>query len=121
MVRCLHQRDSQLAADTLSADCPDNMPIVRGQLVFPADDAGNGSGMRFPVVAARWHGLCSLTLESFIPQPRRTIMKFETLMLQTLFSACLLVCLLAMGAMLTTRVNVSKVADGHVPVAAATN
>ena len=45
-------------------------------------------------------------------------MKFETLMLQTLFSACLLVCLLAMGAMLTTHVTVSKVAANHAPVAA---
>ncbi|WP_168170823.1 hypothetical protein [Rhodanobacter sp. C01] len=48
-------------------------------------------------------------------------MKFETLMLQTLFSACLLICLLAMGAMLTTHVNVAKVADSDAPVAATTN
>lgn len=48
-------------------------------------------------------------------------MKFETLMLQTLFSACLLVCLLAMGAMLTTHVNVSTVAESHVPVATTPN
>jgi hypothetical protein len=44
-------------------------------------------------------------------------MKFETLMLQTLFSACALVCLLAMGAMLTTKVPVS-VAASHAPTAA---
>ncbi len=36
-------------------------------------------------------------------------MKFETLMLKTLFSACLLVCVLVMGAMLTTRVSVPDV------------
>jgi hypothetical protein len=47
-------------------------------------------------------------------------MKFETLMLQTLFSACALVCLLAMGAMLTTKVPVS-VATSHTPAAAAVN
>lgn len=40
-------------------------------------------------------------------------MKFETLMLKTLFSACLLVCVLVMGSMLTTRVSVPNVAaDG---------
>ena len=44
-------------------------------------------------------------------------MKFETLMLQTLFSPCALVCLLAMGAMLTTKVSVS-VAAGHAPATA---
>ncbi|WP_170212234.1 hypothetical protein [Rhodanobacter glycinis] len=45
-------------------------------------------------------------------------MKFETLMLQTLFSACALICLLALGAMLTTKVPVSAVAASHAPVAA---
>jgi hypothetical protein len=44
-------------------------------------------------------------------------MKFETLMLQTLFSACALVCLLAMGAMLTAKVPVSAVTVSHAPVA----
>jgi hypothetical protein len=44
-------------------------------------------------------------------------MKFETLMLQTLFSTCALVCLLVMGAMLTTKVPVS-VAASHAPAAA---
>ncbi|HEY8681774.1 MAG TPA: hypothetical protein VIM06_01265 [Rhodanobacter sp.] len=46
-------------------------------------------------------------------------MKYETLMLQTLFSACLLVCLLVMGAMLTSKAPVSTVAVHHAPVAAA--
>ena len=45
-------------------------------------------------------------------------MKFETLMLQTLFSACLLICVLAMGAMLTTRVSVPNVAANHAPATA---
>ncbi|MGH8158583.1 MAG: hypothetical protein ACREPQ_10735 [Rhodanobacter sp.] len=48
-------------------------------------------------------------------------MKFETLMLQTLFSACLLVCVLAMGAMLTTHVTVAKVAVNHAYVQAVVN
>ncbi len=46
-------------------------------------------------------------------------MKFENLILQSLFAACLLVCVLVMGAMLTSHVNVSSVADSHAPVAAA--
>ena len=34
-------------------------------------------------------------------------MKFENLMLQSLFAACLLVCVLVMGAMLTSHVIVA--------------
>ncbi|WP_168172533.1 hypothetical protein [Rhodanobacter sp. C05] len=45
-------------------------------------------------------------------------MKFETLMLQTLFSACLLICLLTLGAMLTTQVPVSGIAASQAHVAA---
>ncbi|MFC5742097.1 hypothetical protein [Dyella tabacisoli] len=37
-------------------------------------------------------------------------MKFETLMLQGLFAACLLICLLTLGAMLTTQAMVPDVA-----------
>lgn len=37
-------------------------------------------------------------------------MKFESLMLTSLFTACLLVCVLTMGAMLTTHANVPSVA-----------
>jgi hypothetical protein len=55
-------------------------------------------------------------LKASFPHDWRTTMKFETLMLQTLFSACALVCLLAMGAMLTTKVPVS-VAASHAPAA----
>ncbi len=40
-------------------------------------------------------------------------MKYENLMLQSLFSACLLVCVLVMGAMLTTRTTVPSVATSH--------
>lgn len=44
-------------------------------------------------------------------------MKFETLMLQTLFGACLLVCLLVLGAMLTSQPTVASVASSHVSTA----
>ena len=45
-------------------------------------------------------------------------MKFENLMLQTLFSACLLICVLTLGTMLTARVSVPNVAANHAPAAA---
>lgn len=48
-------------------------------------------------------------------------MKFETLMLRSLFTACLLICVLTLGAMLTTNVPVSNVAVDHAPVAASTS
>jgi hypothetical protein len=48
-------------------------------------------------------------------------MKFETLMLQCLFTACLLVGVLTLGAMLTSHANVSNVVSGHAHVAATTN
>jgi len=41
----------------------------------------------------------SISKASFIDS-RRTVMKFETLMLQSLFTACLLVCVLTVGGML---------------------
>ncbi len=49
-------------------------------------------------------------------------MKFETLMLQSLFAACLLICVLTLGAMLTSQVTVSNnVAVNHAPVPAVTS
>ncbi|MGC1547330.1 MAG: hypothetical protein WA777_02270 [Rhodanobacter sp.] len=45
-------------------------------------------------------------------------MKFENLMMQSLFTASLLVCLLALGSMLTTRTVASNIAASHAPVAA---
>lgn len=41
-------------------------------------------------------------------------MKFETLLLKGLFTACLLVCVLTMGAMLTSN---PAAANGHAPIA----
>jgi hypothetical protein len=48
-------------------------------------------------------------------------MKFETLMLHSLFAACLLVCVLTFGAMLMTHTTVSSVAANHAPVAVSAN
>ncbi|WP_202594195.1 hypothetical protein [Frateuria defendens] len=45
-------------------------------------------------------------------------MKLETLLLHSLFAACLLVCALTLGAMLTTQAGVPAVAAGHAPVVA---
>jgi len=47
-------------------------------------------------------------------------MKFESLMLHSLFAACMLLCVLVLGAMLTSRVSVPSVAASHVPVATST-
>jgi hypothetical protein len=48
-------------------------------------------------------------------------MKFETLMLHSLFAVCLLVCVLTLGAMLTSHAPASRVATNHASVAAAAN
>ncbi|MFC5580114.1 hypothetical protein [Rhodanobacter terrae] len=45
-------------------------------------------------------------------------MKFESLMLQSLFGACLLICVLVVGAMLTSPA--ASVAASHAPAATAT-
>lgn len=45
-------------------------------------------------------------------------MKFESLMLQSLFGACLLICVLVVGAMLTSPAT--SVTASHAPIAAAT-
>jgi hypothetical protein len=56
--------------------------------------------MRFSSALCDWHGPCHIYLESFIPSSRRTAMKFETLMLNSLFAACLVICVATLGAML---------------------
>ena len=50
----------------------------------------------------------------------KNVLKFETLMLQTLFTACAVVCVLVMGSMLTAKTTV-YVAASHAPVAALTS
>lgn len=47
-------------------------------------------------------------------------MKFETLMLHSLFAATLLVCVLTFGSMLTAKVATPSVAANHSHVIAAT-
>ena len=46
-------------------------------------------------------------------------MKFESLMLQSLFGACLLICVLIVGSMLASPAT--RVAASHVPVATMTS
>jgi hypothetical protein len=41
-------------------------------------------------------------------------MKFETLMLHSLFAACLLICVLTVGSMLTAKQPLPNVATAHV-------
>ena len=48
-------------------------------------------------------------------------MKFETLMLQSLFAVCLLICVSVLGSMLASQTSVSKIAASHAPVEAMTN
>jgi hypothetical protein len=46
-------------------------------------------------------------------------MKFETLMLHSLFAACMLICVLTFGSMLTASHQAQHVASAHAPVATA--
>ena len=55
--------------------------------------------MRFSEGVRGWHELCPIYLAKLV-HSRRTAMKFETLMLHSLFAACLLVCVSTLGAML---------------------
>ncbi|WP_157510967.1 hypothetical protein [Frateuria sp. Soil773] len=48
-------------------------------------------------------------------------MKFETLMLQSFFGACLLVCLLTLGSMLAAHPAASSLAASHAPAAVVAN
>jgi hypothetical protein len=49
---------------------------------------------------------------------RRTAMKFESLMLHSLFGACLLICVLVLGAMLTAPTGVPNAVASHAQVSA---
>jgi hypothetical protein len=48
-------------------------------------------------------------------------MKFETLMLHSLFTACLLVCVLTLGAMLTSHTHTFNSAGNHAHAVVTTN
>ncbi len=45
-------------------------------------------------------------------------MKFETLVLQSLFTVCLLICLFTLGSMLTSSTAAPHLATGHAPTTA---
>lgn len=60
----------------------------------------NGTALRFPTHTPTWHKPCNLSVESLTAYSRRTAMKFETLMLNSLFAACLVICVATLGAML---------------------
>ena len=55
--------------------------------------------MRFSRGVCTWHEPCHIYLAKLI-HSRRTAMKFETLMLHSLFAACLVICVSTLGAML---------------------
>jgi hypothetical protein len=48
-------------------------------------------------------------------------MKFETLILNSLFTACLLICVMTLGAMITAKPTASYAAVNHAQVTATTN
>jgi hypothetical protein len=60
----------------------------------------NGFSLRFSVGVPAWHELCNSRARRPI-HLRRTAMKFETLMLNSLFAACLVICFATLGAMLS--------------------
>jgi hypothetical protein len=47
-----------------------------------------------------WHDLCYIYLAGPPTRPRRTAMKLETMLLNSLFVACLVICVTALGSML---------------------
>jgi hypothetical protein len=47
-----------------------------------------------------WHGLCHISSESLTSLLWRTAMKFETLMLNSFFAACVVICVSTLTAML---------------------
>ena len=74
--------------------------IVRGHSNIFLRILKNGVVMRFSTDIDAWHGPCHIYLAKLIQTPWRTAMKFETLMLHSLFAACLVICVTTLGAML---------------------
>ena len=70
-----------------------------------------------------WHGACHIYLESLIPSAKenamKNVLKIEALMMQALFAASALICVLVMGSMLTAKAPVYAAAS-HAPVVAVT-
>jgi hypothetical protein len=112
-------RGGDIASDISSAR------VVRTPLRLSADRLPSQSAKKemawqcgFPGSVAVGTTLAIPFLKASFTHSRRTAMKFESLMLQSLFGACLLICVLVVGAMLTSPVT--SVAASHAPVAATT-
>lgn len=74
--------------------------------------------MRFSTHRTAWHAPCHISIEASIISLRRTTMKFETLMLHSLFAATLLVCVLTLGSMLTIKPAAPGIAASPAQVSA---
>jgi hypothetical protein len=75
---------------------------------------------RFPGHAEGWHKACHLLHESHSTLFKENDMKFENLMLHSLFAACLLVCVLTLGAMIAAPVTSTATVASAAPAATAT-
>jgi hypothetical protein len=73
---------------------------VRGQVRCVKGILENDVGMRVSSALGTWHGLCHYSYKDPFIHARRVAMKFETLMLNSLFAACLVLCASTLGAML---------------------
>jgi hypothetical protein len=104
--------------------CPD-IRIVRGHSRFSLRVNANGVAVRLSGAINRWHGPCHPILESLDPEAKENVMKnamkIETLLLQGLFAACALICLLVMGSMLTAKTTVYVASSHAAPVAVGTS
>jgi hypothetical protein len=56
-------------------------------------------GTRFGSHGAGWHRPCHISRELPTKPSRSTAMKFETLMLNSLFATCLVICISTIGSM----------------------
>jgi hypothetical protein len=98
--------------------CPDIRDNVRGQFSAYRRDEGNRSTVRFAGVRGVGTGF-AIVLSKPYSKLRSTAMKFETLMLKSLFFACVLAGALTVGSMLLAKPVVANVALSHVASATA--
>jgi hypothetical protein len=98
--------------------CPDIRANVRGQYFVNRRDEGKRSTVRFASVRRVGTGF-AMYLSKPYSQLRSTAMKFETLMLKSLFFACVLAGALTVGSMLLAKPVVANVALSHVAATAA--
>jgi hypothetical protein len=64
---------------------------------------------------ASWHEACHLSSEGHPTLFKENDMKFENLMLHSLFAACLLVCVLTLGAMIAAPTYSSTAVASNAP------